>query len=131
MVTDAQPPQSPQQRRRPAWALIIVVILAAAVAFAALKPGVVRDSLLSVLRWTQGLSEQHRFVSALVIIGCYIVACMFFLPGSVLTIGTGTEHGTCTNNGTSAPTCATGASTPCSIFRRSSRAGSWRRPRRK
>ena len=30
----------------------------------------------------------------------------------VLTIGTGTEHGTCTNSGTALPTCATGATGP-------------------
>jgi len=69
--------------------VVIVAILAAALVFAALKPGVVKDSLLSVLGWTQRLSEQHRFVSALVIIGCYVVACVLFLPGSVLTLGAG------------------------------------------
>jgi uncharacterized membrane protein YdjX (TVP38/TMEM64 family) len=68
---------------------VIVAILAAALLFAVLKPGVVKDSLLSVLGWTQHLSEQHRFVSALVIIGCYVVACVLFLPGSVLTLGAG------------------------------------------
>jgi uncharacterized membrane protein YdjX (TVP38/TMEM64 family) len=69
--------------------VVIVVILAAVIAFAALKPGVVKDSLLSVLGWTQRLSEHHRFASALVIIGCYVVACVLFLPGSLLTIGAG------------------------------------------
>lgn len=59
--------------------IIIVAVIAATV----LVP--VKDWLVKVLQWTQGLGIWGPiFVAAF-----YIVACILFLPGSVLTLGAG------------------------------------------
>ncbi len=45
----------------------------------------VKDYLISVLEWTQGLG----FWGPLVVAGFYVLAAVLFLPGSVLTLGAG------------------------------------------
>ncbi|MFW6162667.1 MAG: TVP38/TMEM64 family protein [Planctomycetota bacterium] len=74
-----------QAKRRAGWwriALLVALVigLAAAVRFLPVK-----QYLLAVLSWTQGLG----FWGAVVVAAFYIVACVLFLPGSVLTLGAG------------------------------------------
>lgn len=45
----------------------------------------VRDWLIKILEWTQSLG----FWGPLFVAGFYVIACILFLPGSVLTIGSG------------------------------------------
>ncbi len=81
--------EGPARRGRTLWIVAGIVGFAALAAFVALEPGLVKDALLAVLGWTQRLSQEHRLAGMLVIIGCYVVACVFLLPGSVLTLGAG------------------------------------------
>ncbi|MHC4624000.1 MAG: FAD-dependent oxidoreductase, partial [Planctomycetota bacterium] len=71
---------SKKQNRK--W-LILLVALAALILALLLLP--VKEWLISVLEWTQGLGYWGPvFVAAF-----YVAACIFFLPGSVLTLGAG------------------------------------------
>lgn len=67
--------------------IIAVVVLAALLAAAKLLP--VESSLLNFVEWIRnaGLIGLAAYVLA------YIVACVFFLPGSVLTLGAGFAYG--------------------------------------
>jgi uncharacterized membrane protein YdjX (TVP38/TMEM64 family) len=49
----------------------------------------VKDYLLSFLEWTQQLKQQHLLVAAVAFVLTYVVATVFMLPGSVLTLGAG------------------------------------------
>jgi len=72
------------------WALVGLVAVAAAVTIIViLRRGTLKGALVSVLGLTQRLSERHLAASMLIIIAGYVVACVFFLPGLVLTVGTG------------------------------------------
>ena len=63
--------------------IVLCIIIVAVIAATALVP--VKDWLVKVLQWTQGLGIWGPvFVAAF-----YIVACILFLPGSVLTLGAG------------------------------------------
>jgi len=63
--------------------IALCIIIVAVIAATALVP--VKDWLVKVLQWTQGLGIWGPvFVAAF-----YIVACILFLPGSVLTLGAG------------------------------------------
>ncbi len=65
------------------WAAIIVAVITGTV----LLP--VKDWLIVALEWTQGLGIWgHVFMVAF-----YIVACVFLLPGSILTLGAGLIFG--------------------------------------
>ncbi len=61
------------------WAAIIVAVIAGTV----LLP--VKDWLAEALEWTQGLG----IWGPVVVVAFHIVACVFLLPGSVLTLGAG------------------------------------------
>ena len=61
------------------WALIIVGVIAGIV----LLP--VKDWLIGALEWTQGLG----IWGPVFVVAFYVVACVLFLPGSVLTLGAG------------------------------------------
>ena len=61
----------------------LCIIIVAVIAAAALLP--MKDWLVKVLQWTQGLGVW----GPIVVIVFYIVACILFLPGSVLTLGAG------------------------------------------
>jgi uncharacterized membrane protein YdjX (TVP38/TMEM64 family) len=64
---------------------VIVLVLIAGLLLAALFFLPVKAYLLAVLEWTRGLGVWGPiFVTAF-----YVVACVFFLPGSVLTLGAG------------------------------------------
>ena len=52
----------------------------------------VKDWLIRALEWTQGL----RALAPVVVAAFYIVACILFLPGSVLTLGAGLLFGVVT-----------------------------------
>jgi uncharacterized membrane protein YdjX (TVP38/TMEM64 family) len=60
--------------------VIIIIIIIAGIIFLPIK-----DWLIKSLEWTQelGIWGPAFFVA------CYILACIFFIPGSVLTIGSG------------------------------------------
>ena len=65
------------------WAAIIVAVITGTV----LLP--VKDWLIGALEWTEGLGVWgHVFVVAF-----YVVACVFLLPGSILTLGAGLLFG--------------------------------------
>ncbi|MEW6349910.1 MAG: FAD-containing oxidoreductase [Thermodesulfobacteriota bacterium] len=66
-------------------ARIVVIVTLAVVAIAALALLPVKRYTLDLLQWTQGLGAWGPlFLSAF-----YVVACVFLLPGSVLTLGAG------------------------------------------
>lgn len=64
---------------------IIVLLLLLAVALGVLWFLPVRDYLVAVLEWTKSLGAWGPVFVALF----YMVACIFFLPGSILTLGAG------------------------------------------
>ena len=59
---------------------IVIVVIIAAVALLPMK-----DWLVKVLQWTQALG----IWGPVFVVAFYIVACILFLPGSVLTLGAG------------------------------------------
>jgi uncharacterized membrane protein YdjX (TVP38/TMEM64 family) len=61
----------------------LCIILLAMIAAVALLP--VKDWLVNMLQWTQGLG----ILGPIFVAAFYIVACILFLPGSVLTLGAG------------------------------------------
>jgi uncharacterized membrane protein YdjX (TVP38/TMEM64 family) len=70
--------------------IIVAVLIGAIVAMGLLLP--VTDSLRAVLEWAEGLG----LWGPVVVVGIYIVACVLFLPGSVLTLGAGFLFGVVT-----------------------------------
>jgi uncharacterized membrane protein YdjX (TVP38/TMEM64 family) len=68
-----------------AWwrVIVLIVVVAGLVAAGMLLP--LKEYLLALLAWTQRLG----FWGPVVIVLFYIVACLLFLPGSILTIGAG------------------------------------------
>lgn len=67
------------------WWRIAILVGVVAGLFVALKLLPVKDWLLGLLEWTRGLGFWGPVVVALF----YIVACIFLLPGSILTLGAG------------------------------------------
>ncbi|MBN1341773.1 MAG: TVP38/TMEM64 family protein [Phycisphaerae bacterium] len=63
--------------------LIVGAVVGALAVAAFLLP--VRDTLVAGLEWTRGLGVW----GPIFVVGFYIVACVFLLPGSALTIGSG------------------------------------------
>lgn len=68
---------------------VIVVILAIIILLAAAKYFQVQDLLRSSLDWVSSLGPW----GVLIFIAIYILACVFFLPGSILTLGAGVLFG--------------------------------------
>jgi uncharacterized membrane protein YdjX (TVP38/TMEM64 family) len=63
--------------------IVLCIIIIAIIAAGVLLP--IKDWLVNMLQWTQGLGVWGPiFVAAF-----YIVACILFLPGSILTLGAG------------------------------------------
>ena len=80
-------------RKAPGWlkpVIVLAVIVAVLVAVFVFLP--VKDYLNAVLEWTDGLGVW----APIVVVGVYIVACLFLLPGSVLTLGAGFLFGVLT-----------------------------------
>ena len=67
--------------------VLLVVIVAILVAIALLLP--VKQYLVSLLEWARGLGVWGPVVVA----AAYLVACVLFLPGSILTLGAGFVFG--------------------------------------
>ncbi len=66
------------------WRLLIfAVVLVALIVSAFILP--VKDYIVDLLEWTEGLGPWGPAFVA----GFYIVACVLFLPGSILTLGAG------------------------------------------
>ena len=65
----------------------IGVVVAGVIASVLLLP--VKDWLIQALEWTEGLG----FWAPVFVVGFYIVACVLFLPGSLLTLGAGVLFG--------------------------------------
>ena len=63
--------------------ITLCIIIVAIIAAILLLP--VKDWLVKVLQWTQSLG----LWGPVFVVGFYIVVCVLFLPGSVLTFGTG------------------------------------------
>lgn len=63
--------------------VMLCMIIVGIIAAAALLP--VEDWLIKTLQWTQGLGVW----GPVFVVAFYIIACILFLPGSVLTLGTG------------------------------------------
>ncbi len=74
---------------RPKWLLPAVVLLTVVVLVVLVRMLPVREYLLAVLRWTEQLRDQHLLLGVGVVVLVYIAACVFMLPGSVLTLGAG------------------------------------------
>jgi len=74
---------SARLRGRSRTALLALALLALCALAAFALP--VKSYLVALLEWTRGLGVW----APLVVIAAYIVACVFFLPGSVLTLGAG------------------------------------------
>ncbi len=68
-----------------AWWRVAVLVAVVAGLVAAGKFLPLKEYLLSLLAWTQSLG----FWGPVVVVLLYIVACVLFLPGSILTIGAG------------------------------------------
>ena len=65
------------------FGVVVVVLIAAAL----LLP--VKDWLIAALEWTKGLG----YAGPVVVVAFYVVACVLFLPGSILTLGAGLLFG--------------------------------------
>jgi uncharacterized membrane protein YdjX (TVP38/TMEM64 family) len=65
----------------------VVVLLATAVASLAILP--VRDYLAAALKWVQGLGP----LGPVALAALYVPACLFFVPGTILTLGGGFAFG--------------------------------------
>ena len=63
--------------------IVLCIIIVAIIASIALLP--VKDWLIKALQWTQNLGVW----GPIFVVAFYMVACVLFLPGSVLTLGTG------------------------------------------
>ena len=74
------------------WGKLIVlgVILTGLVVASVFLP--VKDYVIAVLEWTQGLG----FWGPLVLVGFYILACVFLLPGGIITLAAGFLFGAVT-----------------------------------
>jgi uncharacterized membrane protein YdjX (TVP38/TMEM64 family) len=83
MEKDSTQRTTPSKLRFGLAALAVVLALAAARYFQ------VQDLLRSLLAWVDGLGAVGAAVFALV----YVLACVFFIPGSLLTLGAGFLYG--------------------------------------
>jgi uncharacterized membrane protein YdjX (TVP38/TMEM64 family) len=63
--------------------ILLILILSALIAAVILLP--VKVWLVKALQWVQGLG----LWGPVFVVGFYIIACIFFLPGSILTLGAG------------------------------------------
>jgi pyruvate/2-oxoglutarate dehydrogenase complex dihydrolipoamide dehydrogenase (E3) component/uncharacterized membrane protein YdjX (TVP38/TMEM64 family) len=70
-------------QRGSARLVLLLILVVAVLASLTLLP--VKQYLVSILEWTKGLGVW----GPLFVIVFYVVACLFFLPGSVLTLGAG------------------------------------------
>lgn len=81
---------APRRRRWRRWLLpVLAVVLVGAAIFFAHRWLPVRDYLQAFLEWTDGL----EMWGPAVVVGVYVVACILFLPGSVITMGAGLVFG--------------------------------------
>ena len=78
---------SEQSRGNPLRVLIMGLLMCCIVAVLYFLP--VKDYVLAVLTWTKHLG----FWAPLMVAGIYIVACVLFLPGSVITLSAGLLFG--------------------------------------
>ena len=77
-------PPNQQHSKKITKIIILVIIILAVIAGTRFRP-VLKDWLIKSLEWTQGLGIWGPvFVAAF-----YIVACVLFIPGSILTLGAG------------------------------------------
>jgi uncharacterized membrane protein YdjX (TVP38/TMEM64 family) len=76
---------SNQQRRKKIIKVVILVIIILIVIGGIKKLLPIKDWLIKSLEWTQGLG----ILGPVFVAGFYILACILFLPGSVLTLGAG------------------------------------------
>lgn len=68
---------------------LVVVVLAIVAGVAAARYFGVQELLRTALAWIDGLGP----AGALLYVGLYIAACVFFIPGSILTLGAGVVFG--------------------------------------
>lgn len=78
--------ESHDTRRRSGWKIAAAVLILAALAAAARQA---LPQLQAALAWT----ASSGWVGKLAFVGLYVLACVFFLPGSVLTLGAGAIFG--------------------------------------
>ncbi len=64
---------------------LILLLLVASVAIVLLVFAPIKQWVLAALTWVQGLG----IWGPVFVVGFYIIACVFFLPGSILTLATG------------------------------------------
>ncbi len=85
--TENKPEQSlssnQQSGRKITKVIVLAIIIAGVITGTIFLP--VKDWLIKSLEWTQGLG----FWGLVFVAAFYIVACILFLPGSILTLGTG------------------------------------------
>lgn len=63
--------------------VILIAVIAVVITGTRLLP--VKDWLIRALEWTDGLG----FWGPVFVVAFYVVACVFLLPGSILTLGAG------------------------------------------
>ena len=89
-VTEHRSASAPKsQRRRGRWSKIAVALTLGAMAVYLYRALDLQESVRGVLLWVEGLG----FWAPLAFIVIYILACVFLVPGSVLTLGAGAIFG--------------------------------------
>ncbi len=78
-----------RRRHKRRWLLPLAVVVALVALAVALRLLPVKDYLLWGLERTQDLRDERFLLAAAVVAAAYVVACVFMLPGSVLTLGAG------------------------------------------
>lgn len=79
---------TPSRPSRIPWRVLLLLLVAAAMASFVVFP--VKDWLQSTLEYIQAFQEGgSAHWGAAILAGLYILACVMFLPGSILTLGAG------------------------------------------
>jgi uncharacterized membrane protein YdjX (TVP38/TMEM64 family) len=79
----AATPASARRSRR-VWKLFVLLAVAGGV-FAAVHFLPIKESILAALQWTQGLG----YWGPIFVVGFYILACVFLIPGTLITLAAG------------------------------------------
>jgi uncharacterized membrane protein YdjX (TVP38/TMEM64 family) len=84
-ITTTSAVELPHDKRKGSLLRIIILLVIIAALVTALIVLPVKDWLISALEWTEGLG----IWGPVFVVAFYIVACVLFLPGSILTLGAG------------------------------------------
>ena len=86
--SNTTPTESANKPRR-AWRLLLLVAVVATAVVLALSFDV-KEQLGGILKWMENTRESFGMLAfILVFVGVYILACVMFVPGSIITLGAG------------------------------------------